>query len=1192
MKALEIMRFELSYQSKRWWTWLYAVALLSISLLIATDGLPESAQAQGYWVNAPYAIALMTFIGNVMGLLVAAAFSGDAGARDRETRMDSLVYTSPIAERTYVGGRFSAAFLLNALILVSVQIALLIGLLVMDGPAELQGPIRIATYVSSYVVLALPGAFLATALLFSLSLVTRRAIASYLGAVILFFASLFTWLIVAQKLGQWQLAKIIDPLGLTVMTEISATTTGAQKNALSIWSSTSLLINRAVWMGVALVIVGATHLRFRFEAARSRTWFGRASTNIEPAERSVPATVPIVERSTGIAVRLNQLLVITMQSFREIAISWGGVVLVMLSLLIAVFGPKAMDHLGVPVIPTTEQMVNWIGHTGEIIWFIVPILTTFYAGELVWRDRETLLSEIADAAPVPEWVQLAGKFAGLALMLLAYQMLLVVACIVIQMRMGFYHIELGLYARTALGLSLVEHLIFAALAFALHVIINQKYVGYLALIGMYAFISGAALLGIQNHLLVYGSSPEWTYSDMRGFGPSLIAWGWFKTYWAAWALLLCIVATLFWVRGREAGFRARLALVRERLSPRTLGIAAAMMALIVGTGGFIAYNTSVLNRPTSEAELTDLRARYEKTYGKFAGMIQPEISGIALRVEIFPHERKATIHGKYALVNRSKSPISAIHLLPDDDIETSAAVFDRPVRGVVDDSSLHYRVYELGTPLAPADSLHVSFDVRFNPRGFSNDGVDPAVAANGTYFEGNDWLPKIGYQRGRELKGNGDRREHGLPPRPEIRSLDDTAARYSSSAKRIAFDAIVGTDDDQLAIAPGEVQRTWVENGRRYFHYVAAEPIRKDFAIYSSRYSVRTDRWKDVEIQVVHHPGHTTNVERMIESAKASLDYFTKTVGPYPYRELRLVEHPGQSMTLHASPINISYEEAFAGMNSKADPRGFDLASAVVAHEISHQWWGNQLSPADVEGGPLLTESLAWYSAMCIVARSRGEDHLQRLQDMMHLSSWSISSRAGVPLLQTSSFYAAYRKGPYAMFAVREYVGERHVDDALRRLFKRYKSGEPPLPTSRDLYTELERVTPDSLRPLLADLFERNTYWELKMKSVVTEPVGSQWRVTLDVNARKVTVDKRGIETEVPMDDLVEIGVYAEGGGTTRGSPIYSALHRIKTGPQQISVVLAARPDRAGIDPRYLLMDANPSDNIKDVSGHLIATIQ
>ncbi len=1183
MKMLEVLRFEVEYQSKRWWTWLYFAALFAIPFLIATQGAIEGPLSEGYWFNSPYGIGMLTLVGSFMGLLVAAAFSGEAGARDSESRMDSLIYTSPVAERSFVSGRFGAAFLLNALVLVMVQVALLTGTLIVNLPPELMGPIQIGTYITAYVLFALPNAFLATALFFSLSLFTRRSVAGYLAAVILFFTSVVVWLLVAMKFGRWDIAKIVDPLAMSVIQELGRTTTAAQKNAWLPWSDSSLLLNRAIWMSVAAAVIGIANLRFRFIAAGTRKGWRRSSPNVEPIDRSVPITVPKVELSSSVSgIRLQQFFVIAGQSFREVAISWGALVLVILSLILTVLGPKAMEHLGVPVIPTTEQMINWIGHTGEILWFIVPILSTFYAGELVWRDRETRMSEIADAAPVPQWIQFVGKFCGLALLILAYQVMQVIGCMLVQAQMGYFDFQPGLYVKAVLGLSLTEHLLFAAMALAAHVIINQKYVGYFVVIGIYALMNFAASFGIQNHLLIFGSSPEWTYSDMREFGPSLTPWVWFKSYWAGWTILLSIVATLLWVRGKETGFNERLVIMRERLTPRAIGGLAVMSALILVTGGFALYNTNVLNSGRSKDEWLALWARYEKKYGKFASLPQPQLAGISINAEIKPKEREATLHGTYTLVNRTGSPISSIHVLPDDEVETSAVMVDRPARIVVDDKELYYQIHDLVSPLLPGDSLHLKFAIRFKPHGFSKGGIDASVTSNGTYFEGNDWLPAIGYERAREVNSKADRIANDLPARREIPTLDDTAALYSTSPRRIAFDAVVSTDEDQTAVAPGELKRTWVENGRRYFHYAADAPIRNDFAIYSARYAVGRDKWNDVTIEVLHDARHTTNVDRMIRSSRASLEYFTRNFGPYPYREIRFVEQPGQSMTLHSSPINISYQEAFAGLDPDSDPRKFDLAYAVTAHEIGHQWWGNQLSPAEVEGGPVLTESLAWFSAMCVVAESLGNDHLQRLLDMMHEDAWTISSRAGAPLMRITNKFAAYRKGPFAMYALREYIGEDVVNSALRKLFDKYKSGEPPLPTAKDLYGELKGVTPDSLQPLLSDLFEKNTWWEVKTKAVSADSIGpGKWRVTLDVVARKVVVDTNGAETEVPMNDPVEVGVYALGGNTTRGIELHRALHRIKSGAQRISVVVSRKPVQAGIDPRNLLIDADPSDNMK-----------
>ena len=118
----------------------------------------------------------------------------------------------------------------------------------------------------------------------------------------------------------------------------------------------------------------------------------------------------------------------------------------------------------------------------------------------------------------------------------------------------------------------------------------------------------------------------------------------------------------------------------------------------------------------------------------------------------------------------------------------------------------------------------------------------------------------------------------------------------------IMFEAVVGTDEGQTAVAPGALRRTWTQDGRRYFHYATDAPILNSYAFFSAAYAVHEGRWNDVEIQIFHHPAHAWNVDRMLRSVQASLDYYTQQFGPYPHGQLRFVEQPGGRRTLFTHP--------------------------------------------------------------------------------------------------------------------------------------------------------------------------------------------------------------------------------------------------------------------------------------------------
>jgi hypothetical protein len=338
--------------------------------------------------------------------------------------------------------------------------------------------------------------------------------------------------------------------------------------------------------------------------------------------------------------------------------------------------------------------------------------------------------------------------------------------------------------------------------------------------------------------------------------------------------------------------------------------------LLLATGGFIFYNANVLNDYTSASEAAAWRARYEQLYGKYKDIPQPRLAKTSLHLEMYPRHQKVEMRGTYLLVNTHATALDSIHLTTASGVETGDLRFNSTAVPVRSDEEFGYYTFVLEKSLQPGDSLRLSFRVQSSLQGFSNSGVDASVVANGTYFRNYHWLPAIGYQTVLELTDATERQAYGLSPRPEMPSLHDVSARQELFwDQETAFEAVVGTDENQRAVAPGTLQQTWKKDGRAYFRYVTNAPLRNEYAFFSARYAVHEKQWQDVEIQVIHHPEHTAHLERTARSIAASLDYYSKQFGPIPtttsvlwsilLRAAACMPLPSTSPTWRASPTSI-----------------------------------------------------------------------------------------------------------------------------------------------------------------------------------------------------------------------------------------------------------------------------------------------
>jgi hypothetical protein len=702
-------------------------------------------------------------------------------------------------------------------------------------------------------------------------------------------------------------------------------------------------------------------------------------------------------------------------------------------------------------------------------------------------------------------------------------------------------------------------------------------------------------LDYDHNLYQYAATPAAPYSDMNGYGHFVEPLFWFTLYWAFGAVLLVVLTHLFWVRGSETGAGFRLALARQRFSRPVAGAAAAALLAFAATGGFIFYNTNVLNEYLPDDVRETRQAEFERKYKRYEGMALPRITRTYADVDIHPAERRVEIRGRYTLRNKTGEPIPSLHVTLDPRV-TIRGIDIPGARLETEDAVLGYYVYALDPPLPAAAELEMTFDVAILHDGFVNDNSNTSVVENGTFFSNFTFFPGIGYNRGAELGDPNLRREHGLPPLQRLPKIDDPEARFdnyvSPAADWVDFETVVSTSPDQIAIAPGYLQREWTENGRRYFHYKMDAPILNIYSYLSARYAVRRDRWNDVAIEVYHHPGHEYNVDRMIYAVKQSLAYFTESFGPYQHRQFRIVEFPRYARFAQADPNTIPFSESI-GFIARLDeePDAIDTVFYVTAHEAAHQWWAHQVIGGFVQGATVMSETMAQYSALMVMEKEYGREKMRRF--LKYELDAYLRGRGGELLEELPLFlvenqpYIHYRKGSLAMYALRDYVGEEALNAALARYVRDVRFQEPPYTYSLEFLSYIREAVPAERRGIVADLFETITLYENEAKQATWEPRDDgKFVVRLAAGSRKFRADGAGAEEEIPIDDWIDIGVFGaqEEAGPPEGKLLALEKRRIDGHGGTIEIVVDEEPKKVGIDPFNKLIDRNPENNIRKAS--------
>ena len=1203
----KIASFEFRYQVKNPVFWVATGIFFLLTFGSVTVDQISIGGGGNIHKNSPFAIIQTHLILSIFFMFVSTAFVANVIVRDDETGFGPMILSTRIRRFDYLYGRFAGALAAALLAFLAVPLAMLVGSFMPWVDPETLGPLSPPAFLSAYFVFALPNILLTSAIFFTLATLTRSLMWTYVGVI----GFLIVWIIAgiaADKPEFEQITAVLEPLGASAYGLATKYWTATDRNGLIPALSGVLLMNRAFTLALSAAFLTLPLLLFRFQSGALSG--KRAKTAMAPPA-AAPAAAPTApagglarprfDRATAWA----QLMARTRLDMGQVFGSPAYLVLLALGLFNAggaLWFATEQTGYGGAVYPLTRILIPPLLGSFSLIPIIIAI---YYAGELVWREREKKTHEIIDASPVPDWAFVAPKTLAISLVLISTLLVSVLAAVLIQLGKGFSDFDPVQWLVWYILPQAVDYILVAVLAVFIQAVSPHKFVGWGLMVLYLITTLTFSNLGFDHILYNYGGTPfdggfGPPLSDLNGLGKFWIGAGWARAYWSAFALVLLLLSYALWRRGTETRLAPRLV----RLPRRLRGPAGVLMGLALlafaGLGGFIYLNTNVWNAYRNVPDNEKWQADYEKTLivqRKYDKVPQPKILSMKLDIDTRPDQPAFETRGSYVMVNPTAAPLKEVHVRFDRDLKVKGLSIQgaRPRETL---EAFNYRIFAFDTPMAPGETRTMSFITERSQRGFRNRGNENRVVDNGTFVDSSEFTPSLGIWPGFGLQDRAKRRKYGLNPDQPMAPLGDVASRQFNylrhDADFMSSDITVTTVADQTPVAPGRKVSDVTRDGRRTARYVTQAPVMPFFSVQSARYEVARETWKGLDLEVYHHAAHPWNIGRMTKAMKASIDYYQTNFSPYQFDHVRFLEFPGYADFAQAFAGTMPWSENLFFIADYSDPEKIDMVTYVGAHEIGHQWWAHQVVGADQEGVTLMSETLAQYSALMVMKRMYGEDQIRKFLKF-ELNSY-LRARGGQPLeerplnrVEPSQGYVHYRKGSLVMYRLADEIGEETVNRALRRFLKDHAFKGGPYPIASDLIACFRAEAPADKQALITDLFEKITLYDLKTRSAVVKarPDG-RFDVTLTIDAKKLYADGKGKETAAPLDEALEVGIFTAQPGKKdfRKDSILALEKRpIRSGVQTVTVTVARRPVWVGVDPYNMLIDRNSDDNLFKVGG-------
>ncbi|WP_440054804.1 M1 family aminopeptidase [Pseudoalteromonas sp. T1lg65] len=1186
---LKMMFFELRYYLRQPSFYIVSLLLFTIAFMASvTDNI--SLGGNNTNINSPYSIMLLMSIMSLFSLFIVVNFVANSALKNDLAKMSELVLSRPISLPSYYLGSFLGSYMVTVIVfstlLLGIWLGSSIGQLLNLIPADMVGEHKLSYYLTPFLLLAMPTLFTLSAIMFAVGQKLRSMMACYVVAVV----SLITYLIsgnLIKQLSSREVAGLLDVFASRTAGLQTQYWSALEKNSMVIELTGSLLYNRIFWLLVALAVLTYTLLTASREVIQRTK---KAKVPDADLDKANALTFNFAVRSQGLNT-FAQYMSRTRFEVSQVLKSYSFVILVFLSLTLLVTSlfssSGAYDTTSWPL---TYAMVELVQGSLSLLAILIVV---YYSGELVWRDRDTRMSDIIDAYPTPNWVFWSAKYSAAAVVLVLLCVAGSLLTIGFQFVKGIEHIELKVYFITLTYFYVFPMLFLLALAFLLQTICPNKFMGMGLFVLFYIVSLVMTNFGFDHPLWRFSDIPSVQYSDINLYGSFLTRSYWFLVYWAGLSICFATLAYGLLPRGAGIPLRARFKLLPHNLGRNGIVSIVVGLSLFVGSGAFIYKVTTIDNKYMNVDGWQDIAEQYEREYVQYKRDPVPTPVRVHLDADLYPKERRIEASLTMTVKNTSDRAIERFLVKASYETELVSVNIPGGKLGQID-SRFNMAWFEFEQPMAVGETRQATIEVKRGITGFVARGYDKNIVGNGLFIDNLALFPQFGYSSAAQLRDKSERRKRQLPELEPANKIDDTLYLRKSAIgeSEIMFSAKVTTDADQIAMVPGYLINESVEGERRTFEYQLQSPMKHYYSILSFELEVHRERYKNINIEVYYHPNHHWNIEHMVESVKDSIDYYSEAFGPYQYRQLRIVEVPRYHPFAQSFANTVPYSESMGFITDTRDEADVNYPYYVTAHEVAHQWFGHQVDGADVEGAAVISETLSQYAAIMVLKKKCGEQNLRKflkheLDTYLQGRTQDSDGERPLGIVLRDQQYAFYSKGSVVMMALHDMLGEKHINDVLRNFIVDF-DGESIYPTTRDLVARLTVGLNEQKVAFIRDQFEKITFYDLRLTEfeVSNEPdEQGNYLVTLKVYADKLYASEDGAEIQAALQQQIDIGLFFNDPSelNEQDNVIYLQKHQLENGENTIEITTSERPNFAGVDPFVKLVDKKSSDNIKSL---------